>query len=689
MKNLMLIIILIMPSVSLGNDYQEIQRLLKMSLYELMNLEIETASKTAEKIEQIPASVVLITREEIKTYGYSRVEELLEHVSGMYKINTYDGRGSNFGVRGFWNSQQNRNLVILVNGIAQFSDTDDSYAIEPLPPIEAINRVEIIRGPMSVIYGSGAFFGVINIITNEINEEDYHISIGGGSAETRKAFARLQQQYEQGQFILNLSSYQTAGLDHSYGEFTSRPLIPKMEDKTTSGMLENTQKNLNLSATYQDFSLEANYVKSDKGRFVISPALRTGHFGDTKTTNLQLGYKKSLTDNFTLGAKLGYSNIKTETYLDLSVFRITDHGHIEQNSRAYFGELNTNWELNKQFKITSGLQYRRTTELSNSVFVPFLTNGIQLKQLAPGESLDNWGLFLQANYYVNEKWTWIGGIRLQQRSDYNAVHTVENNTTTYTLNGSSLRIIPRLAAIYTANDAHIFKFLYGRAENTPSFSQQMTGDGARTVLNPEEIQTFEINYLSYLSRDNLLSVNIFQNELQNLLIRSGLFDNSNRYYSKMINGGHWQTRGIELSLQTQFSNNFQFAISSTYQNTKDIDNSAIAVAYSPNWLGQMKFAYFPSSNLSLSTTAYYVSSMKSYFDEQENSRIGNSSDNQLILGANIYWQNWIIPGTFANLRIYNLLNEKIHYPTTLENTWAEKGLLGEERTFMFNIGYKY
>lgn len=689
MKNLMLVVtlcvFLTMPILSWGNEYQEIQQLLGLSIRDLMHIEIETASKTAEKVEEIPASVILITREDIKTYGYTQIEELLEHVSGMYKINTYDGRGSHFGVRGLWSSQQNRNIIVLVNGITQFSDYDASYAIEHLPPIEAIDRIEIIRGPMSVIYGSGAFFGVINIITNDIKENDsnYYLSIGGGSAETRKAFARLQQQYEQGAFVLNLSTYQTAGFDHPYSEMTSQPFTPEMAEKTTAGTLENEKKYINLSANYQDFSLEAAYTVNNKERSVITPALETGHFGDAITTYLQLGYAKSLNKNLDLDIKLGFSNIETETYLDLSAFRITEQGYLDQNSRAYFGELNATWQLNYQLKLTSGLQYRYTTELSNTVYIPFLTNGIQEKQLAPGEYLDNWGGFLQANYQFNEKWKWIGGIRLQKISDYNARHTVGETTTTYTLDGTSLRLIPRLAAIYTPNSSHIFKFLYGNAENIPSFSQQMAGDGPRPALKPEKIQTIEINYLSYLAEDYLFSTSIFQNKLKNLLVRESVVGDNNQFYSRMGNSGHWQTRGVELSLQAQPSKQFQFDLSTTYQATEDINNAEKTIAYSPNWLGQMKFAYLPTPQLRLSLTGYYVSAMESYLS------IGKNSADEWILGSNIYWENWLTPGTFANLRIYNLLDESIHYPTTLENTWADKGLLGQERTFIFNMGYRF
>jgi outer membrane receptor for ferrienterochelin and colicin len=63
----------------------KIKQLLNLSLQELMGVEIKAADKVSEKIGEIPASVVLITRQDIETYGYTDLEELLEHVSGMYR----------------------------------------------------------------------------------------------------------------------------------------------------------------------------------------------------------------------------------------------------------------------------------------------------------------------------------------------------------------------------------------------------------------------------------------------------------------------------------------------------------------------------------------------------------------------------------------------------------------------------
>ncbi len=144
--------------------------LMAMSLEELLDIEIITAGKKSEKVSDVPASVVVIRREEVETYGYSSLKEIIDDVTGYYTI---DDRSYNHcapGVRGYWSSAT-KSVMILINGIPQVQVERDAYKLKTDSlPVEAIDRIEVIRGPMGVIYGTGAFFGVINIITDETSE---------------------------------------------------------------------------------------------------------------------------------------------------------------------------------------------------------------------------------------------------------------------------------------------------------------------------------------------------------------------------------------------------------------------------------------------------------------------------------------------------------------------------------------
>jgi len=140
----------------------ELVDIFDLSLEDLMNIEVQSAAKAQSKIEQIPASAVVVTREDIEAYGYKSLTEILEHVTGMYFIDDHAHKGPIFGVRGFL-THYPKNIMVLVNGVDYQRKAISGWEFSRIPvPVEAIDKIEIIRGPMSIVYGSGAFFGVIN-----------------------------------------------------------------------------------------------------------------------------------------------------------------------------------------------------------------------------------------------------------------------------------------------------------------------------------------------------------------------------------------------------------------------------------------------------------------------------------------------------------------------------------------------
>ncbi|MCP4220411.1 MAG: TonB-dependent receptor, partial [bacterium] len=178
-----------------------------------MNVEITTAGKKAEKIGDIPASVVVITRTDLEQFGYQSLEEILENIPGLFVAN--DLTYTTIGVRGFWTSHPT-NVMILINGVSHLDDIDGIFLLKDIPvPVESIDRIEVVRGPMSVMYGAGAFFGVINIITDDALSEKYKnlISISAGSQQTKKAFLRVSGGKDDFRFTFNACHTNTDGLN--------------------------------------------------------------------------------------------------------------------------------------------------------------------------------------------------------------------------------------------------------------------------------------------------------------------------------------------------------------------------------------------------------------------------------------------------------------------------------------------
>jgi outer membrane receptor for ferrienterochelin and colicins len=143
--------------------------LMDMSLQDLMKVEIDSvygASKYKQKVTAAPASITIITAEEIKRYGYRTLADILRDVPGFYV--TYDRNYNYVGVRGFGRpGDYNSRILLLVDGHRINDNIDDQAFIGTDFPVDIslIDRVEVIRGPNSSLYVASALLGIVNIVT--------------------------------------------------------------------------------------------------------------------------------------------------------------------------------------------------------------------------------------------------------------------------------------------------------------------------------------------------------------------------------------------------------------------------------------------------------------------------------------------------------------------------------------------
>ncbi len=143
-----------------------IGHLVDLPLEDLLEITIATASKTDQKLTQAPAIISVITARQIETRGYRSIAEVLQNVPGFDLIT--DHLLANIGLRGINSGMQawSRNVKIMIDGQAiAFRPSTENWLNEDLFPISAVEQIEIVRGPASVLYGANAFLGVVNIIT--------------------------------------------------------------------------------------------------------------------------------------------------------------------------------------------------------------------------------------------------------------------------------------------------------------------------------------------------------------------------------------------------------------------------------------------------------------------------------------------------------------------------------------------
>ena len=150
-----------------GDPKDQTQALLALSIAELMQVGVITVSKKPENLHEAPGIVTLISREEIERFGGNSLFEVLDRVVSLHMTGSLLYPQNNAAVRGDMFNGLDRHTLLLINGrpIRASHNGGINLWFYNAFPLTAIDRIEIIRGPGSVLHGSNAYSGVINVIT--------------------------------------------------------------------------------------------------------------------------------------------------------------------------------------------------------------------------------------------------------------------------------------------------------------------------------------------------------------------------------------------------------------------------------------------------------------------------------------------------------------------------------------------
>ena len=142
-----------------------------LDLVKLLNVQVSTATKTSESIDDAPAVITVVTRDDIHRWGYRNVAEVLNRCVGFYSVD--DHIQPNVAVRGVTGGLAAESSVfkVMIDGRSvAYRTTSGNWLGAELIPLESIQQIEIIRGPASALYGADAFLGVVNIVTRTPDE---------------------------------------------------------------------------------------------------------------------------------------------------------------------------------------------------------------------------------------------------------------------------------------------------------------------------------------------------------------------------------------------------------------------------------------------------------------------------------------------------------------------------------------
>jgi len=704
---LLAVIILLNPTVYAESNSD----LFTLSIEELMEIKILSASKQPENRNNIPASIVVITSEDIRHFGYNSLKEILKSVPGFYHVDDLIVGGGGFGLRGVWNDTWNRNFVIMINGVKQRDQFYESNILSSINiPTEMIDRIEIIRGPMSVVYGSGAFLGSINIVTNENNgnsQGDY--SFNYGSNETYRLSTFLAGNSEDIHYSIGGMFNKTDGINFPYTKFGGSG------NWTSKGDFAKRSSGVNMNIQHHNVEAQFSYDEStESDAFLFQPSDNYDQEEKLKAVRLSFSYEVDVKPDITFKSRVTYNHLSIEHNYDTGLFENAWEYQVltSKNLGFEFNSFINRWE---KTEILLGLDYNIAYDIYTIFDLPAFGLSNTIQKVGDTPKMDR-AAYTQVHHNFSENIQAVAGVRIERALPYtmidernfglnhvdpDTVYDYEATIMEREYDSDEINAVPRFAVIYSFNPKHTLKLLYGEAIYHPGFYQtrDLVQNPDTPILKSEKIQTFEINYSSIPNSWISSNLSLYHNIMDNLIVRSTGFDNTGTYYSLFNNSGELSTYGIELSFRIKPSERLTISLSGIYQDTKDEMNPEIDVAFAPDYLGYFQASYNFYSDVTFSLSSQYVGRMYSQWDEtpvdvtdpnsEVTGRIGDEVDGHFNTNISLLYNNFISEGFYSRLSVQNLFDEDIYYPANTNQPWAKKGTLGNKRTISITIGYSY
>ncbi|HVO12937.1 MAG TPA: TonB-dependent receptor [Vicinamibacteria bacterium] len=481
---------------------------------------LTTASRYAQTTYEAPASVTVISREEIQQFGFRTLGEALSMGAGMFT--SYDRDYTYLTVRGMARlGDFNTRVLVLLDGRRLNGPTDDSTGMgtETYVDLETLERIEIIRGPGSTMYGTNALYAVINLVTRTgATLAGAEVIGSGGSFHTAYGSVIAGGRSASGfDVFAQASGYDTRGPDLYYPEFDA----PDTNHGGAIGLDKDRFGRGFVRVMKGDFSAEAFY--GERRKQVPTASYQT-IFGDPRERTRDAGDMVSA----------AYEH----AFADLSRVWVT----ASYNENAYSGDypypdsmvsdyIHSRW-------LTTETQYQRLIGNHRlSVGAEARWNAL-LGQGAYGTFADerkSWVLagFAQGELHLGPRATLYAGARYDHYQSFGGT------------------VSPRLALVTRAGENTYFKAIYGRAFRAPSDYELYYQDGSVTEkpalhLDPEKLETFEVA-IEHRLRPNLkVSISGYHTTIRNLIGLTTDPADSLLVYAN-IDGA--RTTGVELALE--------------------------------------------------------------------------------------------------------------------------------------------
>lgn len=619
------------------------QELLDMSLDELLHVKVTSASKKSQSLLDSPSAIEIITKEELEILKCNRLSECLEFATGMSSVN---GEGNIFytaTIRGNTLVNYNTNTLLLIDGIPILNAYHGSFNLD-MVPLSSIERVEIVKGANSVLYGSNAINGVINIITIDDNDEIMG-RVRYGSFDTFHAEARVIQNFAKGSIQLfadrttsneeSLTIHDELGNSRDFAQaYETDALIAKATYESAWMHLQFFDRHLDNYKTrgfFDDFGVDLKEGNSEKEYLAA------------------LGYDFEINSNLTLKMKTSYHDWKLEKK------RFNEQWDYE--SYSWFNELELHMFEHENSSNIFGISYEdsnaRRYKSENGDYDVGKYNNKTL----------NYSIYDNGNYALNETWNFIYGGRYFFSEYYDATQATDIDNDNFSI---------RTGLIYKAQNNLSLKALYSQAYRVPSYFEKEVNSPNRIQGNPnlapEKSESYDLILVHQLEQFNY-TVDLFYTKIKDKITRVDIGN-----MTQNQNSGDIDFYGLELNTKFRFDEGLWGFAGYAYTQSTHEDNPNLE-----------KLIYDNMFTAALSKKAFdnftFNSALK-YMDSW------GGASSYVLLNLSADYEAPFLEGLSFEVIANNIFNQEIDLPQIVGET-PKVETIPKDHSTRFYFGMKY
>ena len=551
---------------------------------------VVSATRSEKKLLDTAASVSVITDKDLNKMHINNLDEAFVKIPGVY-VGRLSGIGSTTSQTVMRGVNAANSVAVLVDGV-QVNDSYNGSVTWSAIPVDMVKRVEVLRGPASVLYGGNALAGVINIITKDVDKTSVNLKMSYGSNNTQnhslyvagKASDKLD-------FNVNYEKKKTDG--YITDPVLSSKAVFGAETTTTNtgakrwiignkGKRQWDENTVGVGVKYHFDESKSLALDFTKNEYEYSYSAPTSYFGDDiikkagtyfSTPGEKASNKYNMTYNDSENgwkAVVGYSDQYKQH--DTSISKATDSS--KPNTRFSF-DLQKKQTISANNNAVFGLNYRKD-EMDATVYKladKFNSDSkIAVDSMASGTN-KSFSAYVMDEHKFSDRWTATAGLRYDKWSTDGRI-LLPNKTEAINYDESTYdNWSPSLSVMYKPEADSSVYLSWGKAFEAPSLYRMYSSSYSSNVYNianpnlkPQKAETFELGYKKDLNNKSAIGVSVYDTKYKGLLYKNslGVVDGMNATCYQ--NAGEAEAKGFELELNHNFDDKWSAFLNYTYQN---------------------------------------------------------------------------------------------------------------------------